>query len=226
MYALAFFGLAKLLNSFVFGRKPASKITCWVLSGLVFFFSGLLFPISQILSLHLVNEIFGTNYRYSGNAGSAGPGSLLATVVFFLTISRRFKSNFFKSVFSFSLITKSRTADNFAATSSPVSDPERLPEDKTGRAVLPSSTVEQESKLGLAEPTHRAWELALLEFDGPERRAGLWAQIFAAHGGGENSSKAEYLKVRAKEIQLVLFEAEAVQLAENIKVTKPRQSSD
>jgi len=44
------------------------------------------------------------------------------------------------------------------------------------------------------------WELAAQEFDGPARRAGLWAKSFAQSGGDEVQAKINYLKVRVSQL--------------------------
>ncbi len=50
------------------------------------------------------------------------------------------------------------------------------------------------------QPSITDWELALDEYNGSKRNNGLWAKIFAENNGDENSTKAEYLKIRAAEI--------------------------
>ncbi len=46
------------------------------------------------------------------------------------------------------------------------------------------------------------WEFALEEYEGEQRNNGLWAKIYAEHSGNENATKAQYLKLRAYEINL------------------------
>jgi len=45
------------------------------------------------------------------------------------------------------------------------------------------------------------WEMALDEFDGDERKKGLWAKLYAENDGDESKIKASYLKIRVKEIK-------------------------
>lgn len=58
------------------------------------------------------------------------------------------------------------------------------------------------------QPSIADWELALDEYNGGKRNNGLWAKIFAENNGDENSTKAQYLKIRAVEIsrQRIKFE--------------------
>lgn len=53
---------------------------------------------------------------------------------------------------------------------------------------------------GQTIPSDRSWERALAEFDGPSRRAGLWARVFALSDGDEARAKANYLRTRAVEL--------------------------
>lgn len=48
----------------------------------------------------------------------------------------------------------------------------------------------------------RPWAQALAEFDGPERRPGLWARSFVQAQGDETKAKVFYLATRAEEIAL------------------------
>jgi hypothetical protein len=50
------------------------------------------------------------------------------------------------------------------------------------------------------QPSITDWELALDEYNGSKRNNGLWAKIFAENNGDENSTKAQYLKIRASAI--------------------------
>ena len=42
----------------------------------------------------------------------------------------------------------------------------------------------------------KLWEMAIEEFDGENRKKGLWAKCFAEVDGDENKAKANYLKQR------------------------------
>ena len=50
------------------------------------------------------------------------------------------------------------------------------------------------------EPTEAHWAAALLELEGTERRAGLWAKSFAGAGGVEAAAKAAYLSDRTAQL--------------------------
>jgi hypothetical protein len=68
----------------------------------------------------------------------------------------------------------------------------------------PSASIKEST-----QPTDAVWEHVLKEFDGTERRAGLWARLFAESHGNEASAKANYLKIRAHDIQA---EADLIQI--------------
>jgi uncharacterized RDD family membrane protein YckC len=55
------------------------------------------------------------------------------------------------------------------------------------------------------------WSSVLKEYEGPDRRTGLWAYLFSKHGGSEDKAKAEYLATRVAELEALnnsRFEAE------------------
>jgi hypothetical protein len=45
------------------------------------------------------------------------------------------------------------------------------------------------------------WEMALNEFEGDERKKGLWAKLYAENDGDESKIKVMYLKTRVKELK-------------------------
>lgn len=63
------------------------------------------------------------------------------------------------------------------------------------------------------QPSITDWELALDEYNGSKRNNGLWAKIFAENNGDENSTKAQYLKIRAAEISQQRTKDESTQQA-------------
>lgn len=46
------------------------------------------------------------------------------------------------------------------------------------------------------------WALALAEYEGDERKSGLWSRLFAENSGDENIAKSNYIKIRSKELYL------------------------
>jgi hypothetical protein len=50
------------------------------------------------------------------------------------------------------------------------------------------------------EPSEDCWSSALSEFEGPNRRLGLWAKAFAEAAGNEAGAKAAYLGQRANQL--------------------------
>jgi hypothetical protein len=46
----------------------------------------------------------------------------------------------------------------------------------------------------------KAWEQALTEFESDERKKGVWAKAFSDSNGDEAKAKAQYLKIRAKQL--------------------------
>lgn len=63
----------------------------------------------------------------------------------------------------------------------------------------PALTVSHTPELAAEE---RHWAQALAEFDGPDRRPGVWARSFVQAQGDETKAKAFYLAVRAEQIAL------------------------
>lgn len=51
------------------------------------------------------------------------------------------------------------------------------------------------------DPTDDAWAMALAEFEGENRRPGLWAKVFAESGGNDSVAKASYIQIRAIELE-------------------------
>ena len=49
-------------------------------------------------------------------------------------------------------------------------------------------------------PEESLWALALREFEGGNRRAGLWARVYAEADGHESQAKAAYLRARVHEL--------------------------
>jgi hypothetical protein len=49
-------------------------------------------------------------------------------------------------------------------------------------------------------PSDELWAYALVEFDGPDRRLGLWAKLFSASQGNESQAKARYLEDRVSQM--------------------------
>ena len=60
-----------------------------------------------------------------------------------------------------------------------------------------------ESSQGKATFDESLWAQALQEFDGPLRRPGLWAQVYAEANGDATHAKAAYLKFRVRELDRV-----------------------
>ena len=61
------------------------------------------------------------------------------------------------------------------------------------------------------------WAAALKEFEGPSRRKGLWARLFAEAGGVENTAQAAYLSARVEEMRqdIQAQQAAAIQARED-----------
>lgn len=51
-------------------------------------------------------------------------------------------------------------------------------------------------------PSEEFWEKALIEFDGDQRKMGLWAKLFSEANGMSDVAKASYLKQRAAEMHM------------------------
>jgi hypothetical protein len=81
------------------------------------------------------------------------------------------------------------------STAPPIPASRSIPERPERTA--PPSTVGMSASIG---PPESAWAAAALEFDGPERRQGLWARVFSESGGADAAAKAAYLRIRAAEI--------------------------
>lgn len=63
-----------------------------------------------------------------------------------------------------------------------------------------SDLVLPELTLASGDPSEAHWSAALTEFDGLDRRAGLWAKSFAQAAGNEAAAKAAYLSARAAQL--------------------------
>ena len=50
-------------------------------------------------------------------------------------------------------------------------------------------------------PAEEFWSAASAEFDGPDRRTGLWARVFSESQGNQPLAQANYLRHRADELQ-------------------------
>ena len=72
----------------------------------------------------------------------------------------------------------------------------KLEEKKTSSSAIELVTSEKT----VPEPLAEDWEKALIEFDDGNLIKGLWARIFAENNGDENTSKAQYIKIRATEL--------------------------
>ena len=65
----------------------------------------------------------------------------------------------------------------------------------------PQSVTESIHKgRGSNEPDEEMWTKALIEFEGPSRRTGLWAKAFSEAQGNDSAAKAFYLRYRATEL--------------------------
>lgn len=83
----------------------------------------------------------------------------------------------------------------------------------------------------VVEPSEDCWSSALSEFEGPNRRLGLWAKAFTEAAGNEAGAKAAYLGQRANELhaekeardteaRVAMLEAERWRIAEEAQETK------
>ena len=70
------------------------------------------------------------------------------------------------------------------------------------------------------------WARALAEFDGAERRPGLWAKSFAGAGGSESFAKAAYLSARVAQLQLLRLEAERLEASRLAQEAKAKLNAD
>ena len=65
-------------------------------------------------------------------------------------------------------------------------------------SILADSNRSDAPKVNINE---KSWEHALLEFEGDDRRLGVWAKVFAESNGNESLAKAAYIAHRAPQIQ-------------------------
>jgi hypothetical protein len=65
-------------------------------------------------------------------------------------------------------------------------------------SILADSNRSDAPKVNINE---KSWEHALLEFEGGDRRLGVWAKVFAESNGNESLAKAAYIAYRAPQIQ-------------------------
>jgi MORN repeat len=67
-------------------------------------------------------------------------------------------------------------------------------------AIQVDSLIQADAPIQHVAPDEQHWAAALTEFDSDDRRAGLWARVYAEAQGNEASAKANYLKARATEL--------------------------
>lgn len=82
-------------------------------------------------------------------------------------------------------------------------------EAQDGESASPSAATIQSPEIAnklASQPDESYWAEALGEFDGPNRRAGLWAKAFSESQGNESLAKAQYLRDRALQLRSVALE--------------------
>lgn len=104
--------------------------------------------------------------------------------------------------------------------------------ERLGRAVIrkvdqaisdPSIPSTEDSTAKAVEPSEACWSAALSEFEGSDRRPGLWAKALARAAGNEALAKSEYLRVRAQELHSI---AEAERADQRREADRSRAAAD
>lgn len=123
---------------------------------------------------------------------------------------------------------KKREVADIAATPSITTNvrPLRVEAGDTPASISPTTIVEKirpevmptVSTSSRVDEDH--WAEALAEFDGQQRRAGLWAKLFATHEGDEVKAKVDYLKTRVGQIASEATSKQALEDSERAKEEK------
>ena len=77
-------------------------------------------------------------------------------------------------------------------------------------AIQVAGLIQADTPIQHVAPDEQHWAAALTEFDSDDRRAGLWARVYAEAQGNEASAKANYLKARASELYQEQTRSESV----------------
>lgn len=77
----------------------------------------------------------------------------------------------------------------------------------TGRIAVKNNVLEDKKntvllkgKVEMEKNDEEFWERALNEYEGSDRKKGLWAKLFAEHNGDDQKIKIQYLKIRVEQL--------------------------
>lgn len=165
-------------------KPPAFRpVTSWILI--------LGFPATAAVQLVLA--------PFEGSAAMVGEMSMLwalscAIWVTYLNLSRRVRVTFEHRI-------RSDGATN-TVVPAPATAPAREPRDVQTAQVPPHAHAHAPASFAASDTTaeENHWAQALAEFDGSERRPGLWARSFVQAQGDEVKAKVFYLAARADEL--------------------------
>ncbi len=222
VYGAVIWVLATLLNKTVFSVQPATNVTAWVLAIVVFFVN--LFALSALkyFRFHAVSESLGVTLQNRNPLDIAG--AFAFTFAFFALLRKAPKH------------LSTRNGNVSESTLPPIptkgSSFSPLPIESSVREHTMQSSltsrvpvaVEPVETVSTAEPGEELWAQALTEFEGSDRRPGLWAKSFAEAQGNENLAKVKYLEQRVRqlgqEMSLAASNAQRVEESEREKVEK------
>lgn len=159
---------------------------------------------SAILGLALPAMCFGVNGDDAarGLISVAMSATVAGVYTMYLSKSRRVQDTY-----GLAIPTQSETSllayppvSSVPSTPSPMKTSATIPKSvlPASTATSPTTSVPQPTSV---EPEEALWASALIEFEGPNRRPGLWAKSFAQSDGHESQAKAYYLKQRVAVLQ-------------------------
>ena len=202
-YGVLVWGTVSILNATAFKTQPASRAAAWTLTVLAFVVNLIAMSVLKYLRYQVISQDLGFELKPKGPVD--GAGALMFSWLFFALLRKAPKA----------------PAPHGEAHQAPAQiPPQSLPQaarPQTQQVGLQPETVPTrpdaerqialQAKANVPSPVaavesaddEQVWALALAEFDGPSRRAGLWAKCFAQSEGDESRAKAMYLRERAAE---------------------------
>lgn len=184
IYGLLTWALAAMLNATAFKVQPASRTTAWVATVAVFLFNLVAMTALQYIRYQAISDSLGVKVMPRSPLDAVG--AFTFAWIFFALIRKRPKVG---------KATGDVLADAAPSSSSPLNQTSAEPKP------LPLTETTEKARLAPTNFDEALWAQALTEFEGSNRRAGLWARSFSQAGGNEATAKAAYLGSRVLELE-------------------------
>jgi hypothetical protein len=194
IYGLLIWGSAALLNRTIFREAPASRTLTWTLTVLVFFINLVALSAIQYIRYQFISDELGFRMRPRGPID--GIGALTFSWLFYYLLRKTSK------------IKESPVSQSSVKVANPQA---AVPVSAAPQRSIPAPQREQIKPS--TESEELMWALALAEFEGPDRRSGLWAKAFAESKGNAAAAQASYLVMRFAELTAERQARDAKQLA-------------